>query len=394
MPAPVANFKFSANGLSVAFTDRSSGIISSWAWDFGFEDSTPAEVTSTEQNPTQVFPANGTYTVSLTVTNANGSNTFTFPIVVSSTPTLNISIQQMVEYDLPGGISFDSIGFQQLINRWMLFLQPAANILDADVFDESKWPPLFRVLISKGIIYEMIMKAAVASMSAYVAAAESFNQLASSTVEGTIQVADYTIALDQSYPMTINLLIANGVNYGPSPPKANLQSLLAYLNSLGVGTFALQAGNLVALGNDVILTTFNYTGNDGGHNGAFVQSNARVVPITIPSISSSAGAIGAKGPIKHMEAGPSKAQWYDSSQYWLNIFKTPDANGSGGGLMTAIALDLCMWAGRLTIRLPMCPKQNTVVRPPLMGRKPCSRFGVPPVSNERASNWYWGYYYP
>lgn len=397
MPAPVANFKFSAdtNDLSVQFTDGSSGIITSWAWDFGFKDNTNSEVVSPQQNPLITFPANGVYQVSLTVTNGSGTNTFTFPIVLSGTPNINIPIRQMVQYDLPIGLALDSIGFQQAIQKWMLFLQPAANILDANVFLESYWPPLFRILIAKLVIYEMIMKAAVASMTSYISAAESYNQLASSTTTETIQVSDYTIALDQSYPLTVNLVIANGVNYGPSPGQANLGVLLTWLNSLGIGGFAVSGGNLVSLGNQDILTTFNYTAQDGGHNGAFIQSNSRVIPLTIPVTQPITGGIGAKGPLKQLDTGPSKAQWYDSSQYWLNIFKTPDANGSGGGLMTGIAADLCMFANRLTIKLPMCPAQNSLVKVPLIGRSWRRRNHGPwPASNERASDWFWGMYYP
>lgn len=60
--------------LSVQFLDAStpgSSPIESWAWSFG--DST----TSTERSPTKVYNGAGTYTVSLTVTSAHGSDTFT-----------------------------------------------------------------------------------------------------------------------------------------------------------------------------------------------------------------------------------------------------------------------------------------------------------------------------
>jgi PKD repeat protein len=62
---PVADFTCSASNLQVTFTDQSSdsdGRIIAWSWNFG--DGT----TSPFQNPTHTFPASGTYTVSLTVT--------------------------------------------------------------------------------------------------------------------------------------------------------------------------------------------------------------------------------------------------------------------------------------------------------------------------------------
>ncbi|MCX8020761.1 MAG: PKD domain-containing protein, partial [Chitinophagaceae bacterium] len=73
--APVA--QFSANIVSgcsplvVAFEDLSTGNPTSWLWNFGNGNS------STLRNPTATYITPGTYTVSLTVTNANGSNTLT-----------------------------------------------------------------------------------------------------------------------------------------------------------------------------------------------------------------------------------------------------------------------------------------------------------------------------
>ncbi|AKB82584.1 cell surface protein [Methanosarcina barkeri 3] len=57
--------------LTVKFTDTSAGTPIKWKWDFG--DGT----TSTKQNPTHKYSKAGKYTVTLTVTNAAGSNTVT-----------------------------------------------------------------------------------------------------------------------------------------------------------------------------------------------------------------------------------------------------------------------------------------------------------------------------
>jgi PKD repeat protein len=72
---PAASFTASpTNGvapLSVAFTDTSSNSPTSWAWAFGDGG------TSTAQNPTYVYMAPGTYTVTLVASNAGGSSTNT-----------------------------------------------------------------------------------------------------------------------------------------------------------------------------------------------------------------------------------------------------------------------------------------------------------------------------
>jgi PKD repeat protein len=65
---PVADFNAAANGLDVQFTDASTGQVDSWLWDFGDGSQ------STDQNPTHTYASAGTYTVSLSVTNAAGSS--------------------------------------------------------------------------------------------------------------------------------------------------------------------------------------------------------------------------------------------------------------------------------------------------------------------------------
>jgi len=56
--------------LAVQFTDNSIGNITDWLWDFG-DDST-----SNLQNPNHEYSSYGAYDVSLTVTSANGSNSY------------------------------------------------------------------------------------------------------------------------------------------------------------------------------------------------------------------------------------------------------------------------------------------------------------------------------
>jgi gliding motility-associated-like protein len=67
----------SAGGNTYVFSDLTAGG-TSWAWDFGDGG------TSTQQNPTHSFPTSGTYTVVVTVTNANGcTDTDTLIVIVN-----------------------------------------------------------------------------------------------------------------------------------------------------------------------------------------------------------------------------------------------------------------------------------------------------------------------
>jgi outer membrane protein assembly factor BamB len=88
--------KFSAENtfgkapLNVSFTDESSGHgITGWLWDFGDNSA------SNETNPYHIYAENGLYTINLTVTNSEGSNTSTriglVNITDQITPVANFS---------------------------------------------------------------------------------------------------------------------------------------------------------------------------------------------------------------------------------------------------------------------------------------------------------------
>jgi serine protease len=84
---PVANFSGTPTSgcapLAVGFTDLSTNTPTGWSWTFGDGG------TSTAQNPSHTYTSAGTYTVSLTVTNAYGSDgeTKTGYITINGGPT-------------------------------------------------------------------------------------------------------------------------------------------------------------------------------------------------------------------------------------------------------------------------------------------------------------------
>ena len=82
--APTASFTGSPTSgpapLTVQFTDTSTGTPTAWSWSFG--DGT----TSSAQHPSHRYSAAGTYTVSLTASNAGGSSTATRSGYVSVAP--------------------------------------------------------------------------------------------------------------------------------------------------------------------------------------------------------------------------------------------------------------------------------------------------------------------
>jgi len=80
-PIPVAAFNADiTNGfasLTVNFTDQSTGKPTSWIWDFGDGNN------ATEQNPVHTYTKAGNYSVNLTVSNENGTNSTSALIIVS-----------------------------------------------------------------------------------------------------------------------------------------------------------------------------------------------------------------------------------------------------------------------------------------------------------------------
>jgi PKD repeat protein len=81
---PVADFTYVVNGTTVTFTDQSydpDGYIVSWDWDFGDGS------TSTLQNPIHTYASDGTYNVSLTVTDNEGANSTKTVAITVGSPT-------------------------------------------------------------------------------------------------------------------------------------------------------------------------------------------------------------------------------------------------------------------------------------------------------------------
>jgi PKD repeat protein len=97
-PSPMASFLVgnACFGEQVQFTNTSTlnggSQIANYLWDFG--DPSSGSNTATDPNPTHLFSATGTFSVSLHVTNVDGcANTYTFPVTVHPIPAVDFTFQ-------------------------------------------------------------------------------------------------------------------------------------------------------------------------------------------------------------------------------------------------------------------------------------------------------------
>jgi PKD repeat protein len=93
-------------GFAVQFTDQSYGSPTSWSWTF--PGGTPG--TSTLQNPLITYNTPGTYSVTLTVSNLAGTDTYTFNSIVVALPTATMSGGGLVNQGSPAIITVTFTG--------------------------------------------------------------------------------------------------------------------------------------------------------------------------------------------------------------------------------------------------------------------------------------------
>ena len=130
MASPNAAFSVESTsgctGSPIDFTDMSTGGSLSWNW--SFPGGVPAS--STEENPAVTYDVAGTYDVTLTVTNAIGSNTSSMPgyITIHESPSISATaIDNIASVGITGGTSPYTILWDDPDHQTTVATTPLAN---------------------------------------------------------------------------------------------------------------------------------------------------------------------------------------------------------------------------------------------------------------------------
>ena len=123
---PNADFSIDyANSPTIAFADQSTKGPSQWQWDFDDNNAT-----STMQNPSHTYTANGNYNVCLIAINNNGSDTICKTVMINTISGIGVEelvLQNMVFYPnpnsgvgyitIPEGVGFNSIEIMDVLGK-------------------------------------------------------------------------------------------------------------------------------------------------------------------------------------------------------------------------------------------------------------------------------------
>ena len=131
--------------LNVSFTDLSTGNVTAWKWDFG------DGANSTEQNPFHEYTDPGEFTVSLNVTNADGSDinqsaVHVLPAPVPGAPVAAFSLDPS-EGDAPLNVSFTDLSTGN-VTAWNWDFGDGANSTEQNPFHEYTDPGEFTVILN------------------------------------------------------------------------------------------------------------------------------------------------------------------------------------------------------------------------------------------------------
>lgn len=167
---PQSDFNYVISGSTVTFTDTSTNTPTGWAWVFGDGN------TSQTQNPVHAFETTGTWAVTLTVANNDGSSLTTKLVVITiGNSTSNLSIDDYVSYRIPKAVQtakgFPGTMVPDLMAKWKAYIRTQLTPeVPLDDNNEEDFPILARVLIGDLIVIDMLTSIGTMALGTYGAA--------------------------------------------------------------------------------------------------------------------------------------------------------------------------------------------------------------------------------
>ncbi len=152
------------NGLEIQFKDYSDNTPTSWDWNFG-----DGSINGNTKDVTHTYSDPGFYTVTLTVTNTDGSDSIILTISASSGDIVN-PLDQRIWFLINAYIPDSILNIitpdekQALISKWQLYLFPLVlvdtPIPEAELHNELLYPPLVNQLVAELVAYNLIIQGA------------------------------------------------------------------------------------------------------------------------------------------------------------------------------------------------------------------------------------------
>jgi PKD repeat protein len=127
LPSPNFIFNVNANDNNVQFTYTGTSV-TSYSWDFG-----DGSAISNLPNPQHTYTQNGTFNVTLHVTNACGTNSITFPVTISVLPRANFTSNQNTGCQ-PLTVNFSNLSENAAFYQWTF---PGGNPATSNDFNPT-----------------------------------------------------------------------------------------------------------------------------------------------------------------------------------------------------------------------------------------------------------------
>jgi PKD repeat protein len=264
---PVAEFTASPTSgvipLIVTFTDLSTNTPTAWNWSFG-DDSLE---NTTEQNPVHVYNDPGTYSVSLNVTNADGSDTQTRTNYIKVTPSVELLLP-VADFsgDPTNGVAPLTVAFTDLSTN-----TPTAwnwSFGDDSLENATEQNPV-HTYINKGT-FTISLNATNADGSNITTKTEFIN-ISDTPLVPLPPVADFSVTPTSGFaPLTVtfkdlsqNTPTSWNWSFGDGN-TSTIQNLTYTYSTVGVYTVSLNARNAEGSNTSVKINYINVTEADAG----------------------------------------------------------------------------------------------------------------------------------